>query len=124
MNQDERLTRLIGNVYDAAIDPTLWISVLDDAARFVGGPAASLCSWDIARKTGDVAHQSGLDPRFAKLYTEKYIKFDPTAIGYLMAGIEEPVSTTDVMPYEQIHCDALLQGVGSATGFGGCGARV
>jgi hypothetical protein len=40
MNQDERLTRLIGNIYDAAVDPTLWISVLDAAARFVGGPAA------------------------------------------------------------------------------------
>jgi len=101
MNQDERLTRLIGNVYDAAVDPTLWISVLEEAARFVGGPAASLYSRDTDRKSGDVTHQSGLDPRFAQRYTEKYIKFDPTAIGYLMADIEEPLSTTDVMPYEQ-----------------------
>jgi DNA-binding CsgD family transcriptional regulator len=101
MNQDETLTRLIGNVYDAAVDPTLWISVLDEAALFVGGPAASLCSRDIGRKSGDVTYQSGLDPRFAQLYMETYIKFDPTAIGYFMADIEEPVSTTDVMPYEQ-----------------------
>jgi DNA-binding CsgD family transcriptional regulator len=101
MNQDGRLTRLIGRAYDAALDPTQWISVLGEAARFVGGPSASLYSRDIVRKTGDVTYQSGLEPRFAQLYTEKYIKVDPAAVGSFRAAIQEPVSTTDVMPYEQ-----------------------
>ena len=100
MHELERLSALIGDIYDAALDPTLWVGVLDGAARFVGGPAASLYSKDIVHKTGNVAYQFGLDPRFTQLYVEKYIKFEPTAIGYFMAPVGEPVSTSDVMSYD------------------------
>jgi DNA-binding CsgD family transcriptional regulator/PAS domain-containing protein len=101
MHDDEKLSQLIGSVYDAALDPTLWIGVLEEAAGFVGGPAASLYSRDIVRKTGNVVYQSGLDARQVQLYMEKYIKLDPTAIGYFMAEIEEPVSAADVMLYDE-----------------------
>jgi hypothetical protein len=30
------------DIYDAALDPELWIDVLEKAAKFVGGPAASI----------------------------------------------------------------------------------
>jgi DNA-binding CsgD family transcriptional regulator len=101
MHNDEKLSRLIGNVYDAALDPTLWVDVLDEAAQFVGGPAASLYSRDIVRKTANVVYQFGLEARQVQLYMEKYIKLDPTAIGYFMAEIEEPVSAGDVMLYDE-----------------------
>jgi len=101
MRQDEQLSRLIGNVYDAALDPALWVGVLQQIARFVGGPAASLYSRDVASKTGSVAYQFGIDPRYEQLYLEKYVKLDPTSIGYFFAEIEEPVSTADVMPYDE-----------------------
>ena len=55
VTEAERLSALIGDIYDTALDPALWISVLDKAARFVGGTAASLYSKDIVRKTGNVA---------------------------------------------------------------------
>jgi DNA-binding CsgD family transcriptional regulator len=36
-----------------------------------------------------------------QLYRQKYIKFDPTTLGYFIADIERPVSTVDVMPYDE-----------------------
>jgi DNA-binding CsgD family transcriptional regulator len=97
----ERLSALIGSIYDASLDPTKWIDVLDRVARLVGGSAASLYSRDIVRKTGNVAYLFGLDPRYQQLFLDKYIKLDPTATGYFLADIEEPVSSAVVMDYDE-----------------------
>jgi DNA-binding CsgD family transcriptional regulator len=37
MDQGDDLSRLIGRIYDAALDPTLWSDVLTGIAEFVGG---------------------------------------------------------------------------------------
>jgi DNA-binding CsgD family transcriptional regulator len=101
MQNDERLSRLISNIYDAALDSTLWASVLEQIAGFVGGPAASLYSKDVVIKSANVAYQFGLDPRYVQLYLERYARFDPTGAAHLFAEIEEPVATADVMPYDE-----------------------
>ena len=101
MREDERLSGLIGDIYDAALDPALWTRALDKLARFVGGPAASLVSKDAASKTGQLVFQVGLDPRYVQLYFDKYIGLDPNTVGQLFAEIEEPVSVADFMPYDQ-----------------------
>lgn len=101
MQETERLSALIGDIYDAALNPTSWIDVLERAARFVGGPAASLYYKDAARRADAVAYQFGLDPRYVQLYLEKYAKLDPTTTGYFFAEIEEPIATADVMSYDE-----------------------
>jgi hypothetical protein len=101
MDETERLSALIGDIYDAALNPTSWIDVLERAARFVGGPAASLYYKDAARRADAVAYQFGLDPRYVQLYLEKYAKLDPTTTGYFFAEIEEPIATADVMSYDE-----------------------
>ena len=60
MRETERLSALIGDIYDAALDPALWVRVLEQAAKFVGGSAASLYTRDVASKTANVAYQYGL----------------------------------------------------------------
>ena len=42
MSEAEQLASLIGDVYDAALDPALWLDVLAKSARFVGGFTAAL----------------------------------------------------------------------------------
>jgi DNA-binding CsgD family transcriptional regulator len=101
MQSDERLSHLISNIYDAALDSTLWASVLEQIAQFVGGPAASLYSKDVVIKSANVAYQFGLDPLYVELYVERYAKFDPTGAAHLFAEIEEPIATADVMPYDE-----------------------
>jgi DNA-binding CsgD family transcriptional regulator len=101
MWEDERLSELIGQIYDAALDPALWIDVLKKTAHFVGGPAASLVSKDAARKTGEFAFQAGLDSKYVQLYFDKYLRLDPNTTGQVLAKIEEPVSSTDFLPYDE-----------------------
>jgi DNA-binding CsgD family transcriptional regulator/PAS domain-containing protein len=42
MLETEQIHRLIGDIYDAAIDPSRWNAVLARAQHFVGGPAAAV----------------------------------------------------------------------------------
>src|SRR2546430_685339 len=42
MQQDRLLSALIGDIYDAALDPARWQNVLASVARFVGGASATL----------------------------------------------------------------------------------
>ena len=40
MQTDAQFSHLIGDIYDAALDPSLWSDVLCDVRDFVGGSAA------------------------------------------------------------------------------------
>lgn len=37
MHESERLSQLIGNIYDAVLDPTLWVDVLGRTRAYIGG---------------------------------------------------------------------------------------
>lgn len=101
MSQAETLSSLIGDVYDAAIDASLWPEVLAQVARFVVGSAATLYSKDAVSKRGTVFYQDGVDQSYVDLYFDKYIKLDPTTTGQFFAEIGQPVSTADVIPYDE-----------------------
>ena len=101
MTDIECLSTLIGEIYDAAIDPNLWVQTLGGAARFVGGPAAALFSKSAASLTGVSAYDSGIEPHYAELYFQNYIKIDPLVTGHVFADIEEPIATSDLVPYDE-----------------------
>jgi hypothetical protein len=101
MDKSERLSELIGHIYDAALDPTLWLGVLEGAARFVGGSASSLYFRDADGRRPDVAYQHGLDPRYVQTYINTYAILDPTLAGYFFAKLEEPTATADVIAHAE-----------------------
>jgi DNA-binding CsgD family transcriptional regulator/PAS domain-containing protein len=102
MDERTELSALIGDVYDAALDPALWRHVLDRTKRFVGGHAASLAWKDAVAKRGDTYYEDHeIDPHYRQLYFEKYIKLDPCTTGQFFAEIGEPVCTSDVIPYDE-----------------------
>jgi DNA-binding CsgD family transcriptional regulator len=99
MRDDENVSALIGDIYDAALDPSLWVGVLAKCALYVGGPGAALFAKDALSKTGHVAYYSGIAKLYEQLYFEKYIKLDPLTIGQFFAKVEEPVSVGDIIPH-------------------------
>jgi DNA-binding CsgD family transcriptional regulator len=101
MDETERFTELIGDIYDAALNPALWRPVLGKARSLVGGAAATLYWKDAVNKCGDISYDYGVDPHYKKLYFEKYIKIDPLTSGQFFARLGEPVSTTDVIAYDE-----------------------
>lgn len=102
MEEALQISSLIGDVYDAALDPRLWTDVLGKAREFVGGSAAALFSKDATRKSLNVYYDDGrLDPHYKQLYFDKYVKLDPSTTGHVLAEIEKPISTVDLLPYNE-----------------------
>jgi len=101
MDQEEKLSELIGEIYDAALDPSLWNGVVGKAARFVGGSAAAIFSKSPTALNGHIYFEFGTDPHYRQLYFDKYIKLDPSTSGHYFADVEQPVAVADLMPYQE-----------------------
>jgi DNA-binding CsgD family transcriptional regulator len=97
----EELSLFIGEIYDAAIDASRWRSVLAKAAKFIGGSSAALFSKDAASGAANIYHEFGTDPHYRQLYFDKYVKLDPATTGHFFAEVEQPISVTDLMPYDE-----------------------
>ncbi len=101
-SESELLGALIGDIYDAALDASLWPGVIAKAVQFLPGMSGALFSKDTVNKTGNVYYDDGtIDPHYKQIYFEKYVKLDPANTGHFFAEIETPVSTTDLLPYDE-----------------------
>lgn len=101
MDESGRLSRLIGDLYDTALDASLWPAVLEDAAGFVGGCAASVVSKDAAQQNMQLFHQYGTEPFYLKIYQEKYVRMDPSTNCQLFADVGDLICTDDFMDYDE-----------------------
>ena len=97
MDQPEQLSELIAEIYDAALDHSLWSDVLGKAGRFVGGPVAAIFAKSPTALTGTVYYHSGdMYPSYRQLYFDKYIKFDPMTTAQYFSDVEQPMSVADI----------------------------
>jgi DNA-binding CsgD family transcriptional regulator len=100
VDEAARLSAVIGNLYDAALDPALWSVVLAEARDFVGGSAAAIFAKDAAATTLTVFHHDGrVDPHYQQLYYERYMALDPSNTAHFFATVESPISTADYIDY-------------------------
>ncbi|HEU5068196.1 MAG TPA: LuxR C-terminal-related transcriptional regulator [Sphingomicrobium sp.] len=99
----ELLSNLIGQVYDAALDPALWTSVLKATAEFVCGPAAALVSHDAGDHSGGFFFSWGDDPYYSKLYFEKYVKLHPVLPQMTLVPVGGVFTIDDLMPVQEFH---------------------
>jgi hypothetical protein len=100
MAELEQASMLIGDIYDAALDPALWSPALQHIADFVGGTAAALYAKDTVRETVRFVHIYGVKTEFVQSYLDKYASLDPFAISRFFP-VEQVFSTTDIMPREE-----------------------
>ena len=92
------LSDLIGDVYDAALNPALWTDVLCRLSSFVGGMGSSVYYKNAASKTGGILHAHGIEHRYRENYFSEYIKFDPTTTAVLLSKVGETTSGYDFLP--------------------------
>lgn len=95
---EAELSGLIGDIYDAALDPSLWGNVLEKSSKFVGGGSASLYSKDSVNKTANINYVFGMEARHIQSYEEKYVKIDPTTPSFFFFDVGEIISITDILP--------------------------
>ncbi len=102
MHETGRLSALIGDIYDAALDPKMWVDVLETTADFVGGGAAMLFWKDLTSRRGQVFYEYGVEPTYARSYFDKYIKFDPATNCQLFANVGDIISMKDFITYDEL----------------------
>jgi DNA-binding CsgD family transcriptional regulator len=100
MNDSKQLPELIGEIYDAVIDPAQRNDVLDKIASFAGGHSGGLLSKHSLSKSEVLYCYVGADPNSLQVYSESYPKLDPTADSPSFR-VEQVVSATDLVPYEE-----------------------
>lgn len=76
LSNKEVLAKLIGSVYDAAAEPTLWDSFLEQLAKTARADGAGLVMHDDRQGTHSIAASWDLDPDLARLYREYYGPLD------------------------------------------------
>lgn len=102
MNEAARLSSLIGDIYDAALDPGLWPAVLESTANFVGGGSCNLSSTDTGVSACDIHIDWNSDPYYVELMATKYHRMYPLAPLAMAFGHPGDVLSCEVlMPYEE-----------------------
>lgn len=102
------LTRLIGQIYDAALDAALWPDVLARIGLFLGGEAGGLLSKDAVSKAGTAHYTFGVDPHYVQLYNETHSRCDPVAtLPSFEAG--QIVSIPELVPYDDFRRERFFQ---------------
>ena len=96
------LSAVIGDIYDAAIDPTLWRNALGSICAFVGGASAVLFWHDAATARSEALHLFNEDPVYTRLYFEKYLPMNPMfpAAAFVEAGVV--TTDEDIMPASEL----------------------
>ena len=100
-DSQKRLSDLIGQVYDAALDQSLWPGVIKKTAQFVGGIGAALYSKDAVAQQASLNYEAGIGPYYTRLYFEKYVTLDPSTTGQFFADIGQPIAIADLIPYDE-----------------------
>jgi DNA-binding CsgD family transcriptional regulator len=96
------LSALIGDIYDAAMDPSLWKRALGNTCAFVGGHSAVLFWHDAATERSEALHLFNEDPHYNRLYFEKYLTMNPVfpAATFMEPGVVH--TTNDIIPQQEL----------------------
>jgi hypothetical protein len=100
VNEAEEVSRLIGDIYDASLDPSLWSTVFAAATKYIGGSAAHLSARDMVGRSSHGYFASGHDPRFLEIYHEKYFRINPLFPTMVFFDVERTLSIADCLPHE------------------------
>lgn len=97
MHDDEAFSRLVGEIYDAALYPSAWPGAIKQATDFVGAAAGWLMTRDSAGRPG-VFPGFGGQPHYRQLYCETYIRLDPVDAVLPRLNPGQVVSDSSVTP--------------------------
>jgi DNA-binding CsgD family transcriptional regulator len=76
----ETLSHLIGQMYDAVVDPTLWPAVLVETCNFTHAERAILIHEDALEPADSQFHISCRDPDWERLYLNTYMMVNPARL--------------------------------------------
>jgi PAS domain-containing protein len=122
MSEIEQFSALVGEIYDASLDPSRWTGVLEKICAFVPGMVGNIFIQDAVAKRANAGFSCGMNAVYIDLYLAKYAKLNPVFPAVLFRGIGEVFTTPDIIPDTQMRQSRFYkewlkpQGLGSAIG--------
>ncbi len=105
--QAKLLSAVIGDVYDAALDPDAWPRALASICECTRSAACTINYHDISKGTALLAHEHGTDPRFSRLYVERYADKNPLVPAIMSEAVGDPKRIRDLLPSEVFEASQL-----------------
>jgi hypothetical protein len=103
MDEAEQVSQLVGEIYDAALDRSLWAGVLERTCRYVDGVSAMLGAEDSVQRSVRFFFEWGNDPHYLRLYEETYCRLNPMTVPTVLhAKVGSVLASTDLVPYDEI----------------------
>src|SRR5262245_25174268 len=110
MDEVERLSGLIGDIYDAALDPALWPKVLEATCGYVRGVSSALVSHDTLQKNAQFLISWGDNPEYTKSYHAEYVKINPSTLPATIYGkVGEVSSYLDFTPLNEYRASRFFK---------------
>jgi DNA-binding CsgD family transcriptional regulator len=106
INAARKISDLIEDVYDAALEPARWTDVVVRINEFVGGRACGIFSKDSISKSGVTHYYCGADPYYIQLYSDTHSRFDPLAS---LPPFGKVVSIPDLVPFDEYRSGRFYQ---------------
>jgi DNA-binding CsgD family transcriptional regulator len=92
------LSAVIGDIYDAAVEPSLWSQALGSICAFVGGSSAAVYWHDAATERSEALHLFNEDPHYTRLYFEKYLPMNPMFPAATFIDVGVVTAVEEIMP--------------------------
>jgi hypothetical protein len=77
MSDVPEFSALVGDIYDAALDSSLWPAVLQKISGFVPGRNANIFIQDANNRFANSIFTWGVDPAYFQSYLQTYAKLNP-----------------------------------------------
>ncbi|HUI94426.1 MAG TPA: LuxR C-terminal-related transcriptional regulator [Xanthobacteraceae bacterium] len=100
---DDLPVHLIGQIYDAALEPGLWPEVLACICDFVGGRAGGIISKDSISKASTPHFHFGIEPHYLQIYSKTHSRLEPMS-NLASFDVEQVVSLGELLPHGEL-CD-------------------
>jgi DNA-binding CsgD family transcriptional regulator len=104
MREAEELSKVIGDIYDASLDPGLWPAAIESVCHYVGAASAGLHSQDSISRTTDALFwwgKASTASHYFQSYVDTYGRINPIFPGVIFFDVEQPVAVPDVISCEE-----------------------
>lgn len=101
MSEIEGFSTLVGEIYDASLNPDLWPGVFGEACRFIGGSSANLISHSAIGRRPAFYFAANQDPHYIRLYSDKYFRINPIFPTVIFFDVEETHWVPDVLSRQE-----------------------
>ena len=119
MDETVQHSNLIGDIYDAALDPDRWESVLGSTCKYINGVIAALSSHDHLNSKVNMSKHWGYDPIYLQSYVEIYSRINVLAVASIgMFNAGDVVTNNDLMPEDEWRASRIYSEWATPQGLG------